>query len=153
MWVPPEDADPVIFHEPTRKALGVYGAVCVSDGRLVTSRAETFNKQSLLSFLEQLLPHRNKDRKMVVIMDNAPWHHAKEVQEWLKKHKKHLRLDFLPPYSPQLNPMERVWKLTRKLRTHNRYFPCLDELVDTVFDQFNEWLEPNLTLRQLCAII
>jgi transposase len=90
---------------------------------------------------------------MVVVLDNARWHRAKVLQPWLNKHRKHLRLDFLPPYSPELNAIERVWKLTRRLRTHNRYFPVLDDLVQTVFDQFESWRGPNETLRRLCAIL
>jgi len=35
---------------------------------------------------------------------------------------------YLPPYSPELNPIERVWKLTRRLATHNRYFAHVEEL-------------------------
>jgi transposase len=62
-------------------------------------------------------------------------------------------LDFLPPYSPDLNPIERVWKLTRRLCTHNRYFPKLGDLIATVFERFRLWRKPNLTLHQLCAII
>ena len=56
-------------------------------------------------------------------------------------------------FQPRLNPMERVWKLTRRLRTHNRYFPDLEKLVDTVFDLFALWRTPNQTLRRLCAVI
>jgi transposase len=61
-------------------------------------------------------------------------------------------LDFLPPYSPDLNPIERVWKLTRRLCLHSRYFGFLDGVVDAVEGQFAEWTKPNDTLRRLCAI-
>lgn len=61
-------------------------------------------------------------------------------------------LDFLPPYSPDLNPIERVWKLTRRLCLHNRYFGFLDSVVAAVEDQFAEWTKPNDPLRRLCAI-
>lgn len=153
MWVPPEDVDPVVLHAPTRKNVGVFGAVCTADGRLTTCRAEKFNAETFLSFLQQLVRRRRKGRKMVVVLDNARWHRAKLLHPWLKKNRKHLRLDFLPPYSPELNAIERVWKLTRRLRTHNRYFPLLDDLVQTVFDQFDSWRKPNEILRRLCAII
>jgi transposase len=153
MWVPPEDVDPVVLHAPTRKSVAVFGAVCVTDGRLVTMRTERFSADTFLTFLKELLSHQRKGRKMVVILDNARWHHAKAVEPWLKDHQHVLRLDFLPPYSPELNPMERVWKLTRRLRTHNRYFPDLEKLVDTVFDLFALWRTPNQTLRRLCAVI
>ena len=89
---------------------------------------------------------------MVVVVDNARWHHARLLKPWLKEHKKTMRLDFLPPYSPELNSIERVWKLTRRLCTHNRYFPTLEGLVEIVFNQFDEWYKPNRILRRLCAI-
>lgn len=63
-----------------------------------------------------------------------------------------IQLDFLPPYSPELNPIERVWKLTRRLCTHNRYFPHMDDLTREVSQQFVTWLSPNDTLRKLCAV-
>jgi len=59
---------------------------------------------------------------------------------------------FLPPYSPQLNPIERVWKLLRKLWLHNRHFPTLDELIEIVDAQFAVWGRPNSTLRRLCSV-
>lgn len=152
MWIPPEDVDPIVLHAPTRKSVGVFGAVCAADGRLTTRRTEKFCAETFLAFLKQLLHRRRKHRKMVVILDNARWHHAKNIQPWLKKYRKYLQLDFLPPYSPDLNSIERVWKLTRRLRTHNRYFPVLGELVESVFDQFESWCKPNETLRRLCAV-
>lgn len=153
MWVPPEDVDPVVLHAPTRKSMAVFGAVRVDDGRLTSCWMDTFNAETFELFLTQLVRHKRKGRTMLVILDNARWHHAQALQPWLKEHRKQLRLDFLPPYSPDLNPIERVWKLTRRLCTHNRYFPTLDELVETIGDQFRHWNKSNETLRRLCAII
>jgi len=56
------------------------------------------------------------------------------LQPWLKKNRKTLTLLFLPPYSPDFNPIERVWKLTRRLATHNRFFASLDDVVNAVSD-------------------
>lgn len=108
---------------------------------------------TFLSFLKKLLRHRRRGHKMYVVLDNARWHHARILRPWLKKHRNVFQLDFLPPYSPELNSIERVWKLTRKLCTHNRYFPTLEELIDVVFDKFESWYKPNETIRRLCAII
>ncbi len=152
MWIPPETVDPVVLHAPTRKSVGVFGAVRVSDGRLVTRFEKTFNANTFQLFLIQLVRHLRKGRKMVVVMDNAKWHHAKVLNPWLQQRHYWFQLDFLPPYSPDLNPIERVWKLTRRLRTHNRYFSKLDELVDVVSEQFQLWHKPNDTLHRLCAI-
>ena len=153
MWIPPEDADPVVLHAPTRKSISVFGAACVNDGRFVSHFEGKFNACSFQTFLAQLVRHRRKGRKMIVIVDNARWHHAKQLKPWLNKHRDVLRLDFLPPYSPDLNPIERVWKLTRRLCTHNRYFPELDELLHVVSYQFDQWKTQNETLHKLCAII
>jgi transposase len=60
---------------------------------------------------------------------------------------------FLPPYSPELNPIERVWKLTRRMATHNRYFEKIEHVANAVETQFNLWSKPNNTLKRLCAII
>lgn len=152
MWVPPEDKDPVIMQASTRKKVGVLGAVCANNGRLVTQRDTTFNAASFQAFLARLVRHRKRRRKMIVVVDNARWHHARQIRPWLKKHRGIIQLNFLPPYSPNLNAIERVWKLVRRLCTHNRYFATLEELIKVVFDQFKLWLEPNETLHRLCAI-
>ena len=57
-----------------------------------------------------------------VILDNARYHHATLHKEWLKAAEPWFSLEYLPPYSPDLNPIERVWKLTRRLATHRRTF-------------------------------
>lgn len=152
MWIPPENKDPVVLHAPTRKSMAVFGAVRTADGKFSSCLMNIFNAQTFEIFLAQLIRHKRKGRTMVVIVDNAAWHKSKELQSWLEAHKKALRLDFLPPYSPDLNSIERVWKLTRRLRTHNRYFETLEALVETVCEQFKTWSKPNETLRRLCAI-
>jgi transposase len=153
MWIPPEEADPVVLHAPTRRQTAVFGAVCVADGRLAVMNAETFNALSFQKFLEGLLRRKKHGRKMVVVLDNARWHHARLVRPWLRKHRHAIKLEFLPPYSPDLNPIERVWKLVRRLCTHNRYFKNLEELVGVIRKQLEKWFEPNGQLKRLCAIV
>lgn len=153
MWVPPEEVDPVVLQAPTRKSLAVFGAVRPADGYLVAQRAQTFNTSSFHGFLRVLLRHQRRNRLIVVIVDNARWHHAAALRPWLWEHRHLLRLDFLPPYSPELNHQERVWKLTRRVVTHDRYFPLLDALVEAVLDHLALWGKPNDMLHRLCAII
>lgn len=153
MWVPPDLPDPVVLHAPTRKSVSVFGAVRPSDGRLVANRLSPFNAETFQTFLRHLVRHRRAGRVQVVIVDNAKYHHSKALKPWLDAHRDVLRLDFLPPYSPDLNHQERVWKLTRRLVTHNQYFPLLDALAQAVLRQFHLWDRPNDTLRRLCAVI
>ncbi|MCK4818126.1 IS630 family transposase [bacterium] len=152
MWVPPEDKDPILLMAPTRKSISLFGAVNLKDGRLMTQFEKKFDAMTFMDFLKYLLRHRKKDKKMVVILDNARYHHANLLHPFIKKNRKKLSLEFLPPYSPELNPIERVWKLTRKLCIHDNYFENLDDLVDAVTKQHALWKKPNGTLRKLCCI-
>src|SRR4051794_18685842 len=91
-------------------------------------------------------------RRVLAISDNAQYHRSTLYLSWRDQQAPQFRLDFLPPYSPELNPIERVWKLTRRLCLHNRYFGFLDGVVSAVEDQFAEWTKSNDILRRLCAI-
>ena len=153
MWIPPEDSDPKVLHEPTRKKVAFFGAVRPCDGIMIIQRAERFNAETFQEFLSKLIRRKRHQRKIFLVVDNARWHHAKALKPWLNKHNKLLRLDFLPPYSPELNHIERVWKLTRRLCTHNQYFDSLEKLIEIIVYQFNLWLKPNDALRRLCAIM
>jgi transposase len=64
-----------------------------------------------------------------------------------------LRLLFLPRYSLQLAPIQRIWKLTRRLATHNRYFATLREVLKTVSACFDRWRRPSKVLHRVCDII
>lgn len=155
MWVPPEVRDPVSMHHPTRKQVGYFGAVRLSDGRFHYQReSERFNAQTCWTFLRSLRRIcRNSKRRIVVILDNAKFHHARLHKQWRGKMASEFELSFLPAYSPELNPIERVWKLTRRYCLHNRYFPLLSDMIEDVEAQFSNWRRGNETLRRLCANI
>ena len=137
MWVPPEVRDPVLLHSPTRKSVGYWGAIRLRDGAFVYRReTDSFNGQTCLEFLRQLSARSRRSRghpggRTVVIADNAKFHYATLHQPWRDAQAPEFALDFLPPYSPELNPIERVWKLVRRLCLHNRYFAELPLVVQT----------------------
>lgn len=153
MWVPPEDVDPVVLHAPTRNGISVFGALHITTGRLITMFTSTFNAMTFQIFLNSVVTTEYSNAPLLAILDNSRYHHATVLSSWLDEHKQKIVLDFLPPYSPQLNPIERVWKLVRRLCVHNRYFPTLEALIQILTEQFEKWKEPNDTLRRLCAII
>lgn len=154
MWVPPEDRDPVILHHPTRKSVGYFGAVRLRDGTFVYAREfDRFNGQSFWDFMKLLEGQsRQQGKRVMVISDNARYHHAKMHKTWREEQAPGFVLDYLPPYSPDLNPVERVWKLTRKLCLHDQYFPTLDSVVAAVEKEFTEWAAGSETVRKLCAL-
>lgn len=68
-----------------------------------------------------------RHRRVVVTIDNAPWHRGKPITDVLAQHP-HLELYRLPSYSPHLNAVERFWKVLRRRATHNRLFDYVAEL-------------------------
>ena len=68
-----------------------------------------------------------RHRRVVLLIDNAPWHAGEPIRQALADHP-HLELKRLPSYSPQLNPIERFWKVLRRRATHNRLFETLADL-------------------------
>ena len=154
MWIPPEVDDPAVLHHPTRKSVGYFGAVRLRDGKFLFEREDScFDAMTTWNFLCRLRQcSRRAGRRVVVITDNAKYHHAKLHAEWRAEQEPEFVLSYLPPYSPDLNPIERVWKLTRRLCLHNRYFPTLTGVVEVVERQFADWKQPNEPLRRLCCM-
>ena len=154
MWIAPEEKDPVLMHEPTRRSVGYFGAVRIRDGKFIYKRENNkFNAESFWDFLKQLRKSScQSGKKVIVLSDNARYHHAKLHKEYRLKCADEFALEFLPPYSPDLNPIERVWKLTRRCSTHNRYFKSIDNIISAVETKFDEWANGSDTLRKLCAI-
>ena len=70
---------------------------------------------------------QERHKEVVLLIDNAPWHRGKPIDEALAENP-HLKFKRLPAYSPQLNPIERFWKVLRRRATHNRLFDALADL-------------------------
>ena|SRR5438132_1546524 len=136
----------------TRKSVALFGAVNLRGGQMICHFNPLFEAQSFCAFLKALLRRRAHGQQMIVILDNAPYHHAAVLEDWLRDNRTVLKLLFLPPYSPELNPIERVWKLLRKLCTHNEFFPELELLQNALTQQLIKWWKPNSVLRRLCCI-
>lgn len=76
--------------------------------------------------------HNILESRFTVLVVNARYHHARWLRLFLDSRRAWLRLDFLPPCRPDLNPIERVGKLVRRLATHNECFPQLENLTAAV---------------------
>jgi transposase len=72
-----------------------------------------------------------KHTRVVLLIDNAPWHAGEAVRKALADNR-HLELKRLPAYSPQLNPIERFWRILRRRATHNRLFDTLADLKSSI---------------------
>ena len=110
-----------------RKTAHVYGAIAVESARFDYVFADVFNGRTFLGFLK-LLVQRYAGRKLFLIIDNGPCHNLDATGKvWLEQNAHRIALHRLPPYSPELNGIEGVWKATRRAATHNRFFANTSE--------------------------
>ncbi len=110
-----------------RKTAHLFGALRTDDADFTYAFAKVFNGETFWRFLEQLV-RKYDGQKIFLIIDNGPCHNLCEAgKRWLETNGDRLELHRLPPYSPELNPMEPVWKVTRKMTTHNRFYETTTE--------------------------
>ena len=84
-------------------------------------------------FKQWLLPCLHED--IVIVMDNASFHRKKKLFEIAEEY--HRKLIFLPPYSPELNPIEHFWaEIKRWLKKHLQEFNSLDDAISAFFSTF-----------------
>lgn len=143
---------PQIKSPVDRFKLSVYGAMG-RNGQLIIWSEENFDADSFKRFLETILEQAKTNKKILLVLDNARYHHAKKLKEYINSIKDRIELFFLPAYSPDINAIEMLWKKTRRGVTHNRYFSTLKEMANELFDFWGRFSEPNEELAKLCAFI
>lgn len=103
-----------------------------------------------LRFLKKIIA-RYPNERIVMVLDNARIHHAKLIQPFLEAHKDVLTFLFLPPYSPQLNLIEGLWKWMKATVIHNVFFQTVGQ-IRKVVQEFIQMInqEPENTVKRLC---
>jgi transposase len=126
-WAAKEDAPVAVTQTSGRQRLNVHGAIDLETGKtamLEVAAADALSTIMLLTAIEAMYPAL---RLIHVFLDNARYHHAKLVQEWLARPECRITLHFVPAYCPHLNPIERLWGLMHRHVTHNK---CYETFAD-----------------------
>ena len=108
------------------------------------------NSIIFMSFLNRLFEHLDKNKKYVFILDNAGWHKTQLVNNYFEKEKSWIKVEFIPPYSPELNPIETNWKITRNRVTKSNYFKTIDDLQIALETFWDEHIFTQKFIRYLC---
>jgi len=104
-----------------RKGYKVFGAIEYFSGRLFYRGIEgRFNSESYQAFLQMILAQTTQH--LFLIHDGARYHTSASTQAFLAAHSERITAEPLPSYSPDYNPIEYLWKKTKKRATHNKYF-------------------------------
>ncbi|MGH7752707.1 MAG: IS630 family transposase [Gemmatimonadales bacterium] len=129
-WAP-IGQQPVVKTTGKRKAYKVFGLIEFFSGRLFHRGLEgRFNAQSYQAFLEWVLAQTTEP--LFLVQDGAKYHHAAALRPFWAAHRDRLFTVRLPSYSPDYNPIEFLWRATKRRATHNRYFPAFDALIGSV---------------------
>ena len=115
-----------------RQRLNIHGAIDLETGQTKMIEAETIDAASTIKLLESLEALYSTAARIHVFLDNARYHHAKVVQEWLSRPERRIVLHFVPSYCPHLNPIERLWALMHQHLTHNKTYPTCRAFADTL---------------------
>ena len=100
---------------------------------------KTINEYNVSLFLNEIRKvYPDYNQKIHVILDGAGYHRSQLVKDWAEV--VNIRLHYLPPYSPNLNPIERMWKLMNEHARNNRYFSSTREFREAISVFFNQTL-------------
>jgi hypothetical protein len=130
-WAPKE-VTVAVDQTSGRERLNIHGALDLETGRTRMIEVVTVDALSTIALpvaIEALYPAM---RIIHVFLDNARYHHARAVQDWLALPGRRIRLHFVPAYCPHLNPIERLWGLMHKTVTHNRCHATYNGFCDAV---------------------
>mgnify|MGYP001167435512 CR=1 FL=1 len=103
------------------RGVKLVGSLNYETGEILCVEKESYDAQVFLEFLQLVLSHY-PEGKIVMVLDNARIHHAKFIQPFLKENRERLELVFLPPYSPELNLIEGLWKWVKESVVNNVFF-------------------------------
>ena len=152
-------SQPTVKSFPGRFKTSYSGFVIPGSGELFTCKPEKFNYETTIDSIRAFLSAHPapEGKKYALVMDNAPWHKKTirlvetEKQPEYEDIRESVTFIKLPPYSPDLNPIEQVWRITRRENTHNVFFAAISILEETVDSAFEPWTKPNDQLRTLCS--
>lgn len=141
----------VICKQRKRERQTVFGSYNYGTGQITVSFADKGNSHTFKKHLKKVLSVYKTAPNIILVLDNVAYHHAKRISAWIARNPK-LELFFLPPYSPDLNAVERAWWYMRKKITHNRFIKTLKERKIAFWKMFSHFLKPNEELKIVCEI-
>ncbi|MBU2989638.1 IS630 family transposase, partial [Psychrosphaera sp. B3R10] len=124
----------------------LFGAVCPANGKTEAIITPYVNKEVMTLHMEQISKATELGRHAVVIMDGAGWHTLDTVQPF-----DNVTLIKLPPYSPELNPIEQVWSWMRQHHLANKSFKGYDDIVNSCTKAWNCFISDTKRVIKMCT--
>ena len=133
------------------RGVKLVGVLDYESGKIYCEEHELYDAKVFLRFLQNVLL-RYPTGKIILVLDNARIHHAKLLGPFLEEQKHRLELVFLPPYSPQFNIVEGLWKWLKSSVINNVFYSTVSEIRLRVGQFMNEIMKhPHAIIDRLCV--
>lgn len=146
-WAP-RGKQPFLPSSSRKERVHLGGIVNPLTGDAFVQRIKKGDSVAFIGILEWLNKLYRSYKTILVYVDNAPWHLSKIIQIYQSLQPR-IVLDYIPRYSPDLNPMEWEWHELRRIATHTKRFQSSDECFQVVSEHFESRLGKNHMYRQL----
>lgn len=125
IWLP-QGKTPKVDISNKRSLRCLYGFLNIKTGQEHAFKTKSVNSEETCKILDEI-GNLYPGYKIIIIWDNAPWHKSAITKEFLTNTKHSFYLIQFPPYAPELNPQEHVWKVGRSKITHNQFIDDIDK--------------------------
>ena len=137
---------PKVTQQLIREYTYAFSSVCPETGNLFSLIMPYADGQAMNIFLK-LLSEQQQAERIILCMDKAGWHTTKQL-----KVPKNIILWFLPPYSPELNPVELIWRELRAKHFNNKTFNSLSEVDHHLEYALNDFAKDKEAIKKLTKI-
>jgi transposase len=151
MWAV-KGSRPILPIHGGRKRQNVIGAIDPVSDQGFFQRIENLNAKTFLQFLRGILAQYPSHFKIYMVVDNAKPHHANLLQLFLEQNRERIELIYLPPYSPDLNPIEGIWQDVKKDAVHNQFSPTYDEFQEKLTVSLKKMSRSEGKIKQRCNL-
>jgi transposase len=132
---------PLVITPGKNRKQYLAGALNARTGSLVYTVGERKNSSLFISLLERLQSTYRRAESLHLVLDNYIIHKSRQTLSWMGKFGSRIILHFLPPYSPESNVIERLWKQMHDHVTRNHRHTTMESLMQAVF-QFLRVVQP-----------
>jgi len=124
-----------------RERININGVYCVETQEVTIITSEKINAQSTIELYKKIENKYSKMSTIFIVRDNARYYNNKLVKEYLKTSR--IKEMPMPPYSPNLNSIERLWHYFKREVTYNKYYEKFADFEDAVLYFFSEWFSQH----------
>lgn len=121
----------------SNKKLIVFGAL-TSSSKFYYNFFIAQNSFTFSLFLKELFVWLDPNKKYIFILDNASFHKTNVIKDVLKEKEEWITVEHIPPYSPELNPIETCWKVTKNAVTKSQHFKTIDSMQKVLENFWNK---------------